>query len=228
MEITFPIMDLPAELRTIIYEFVVLGLPISLDTRPKSTRLSRAYPFTSPTALLLSSKAIHREFSDVLRKVATSAEFPTAEIQAHICDFDFDAIPAALEGLSPYQNGVAKARIKHVKLRFLKWRSKNDGRSLRSWCHKCAVKDKIVRYTMDGRDSRERKSRAEIDCRRFLAEYIRLQAILIGAWSGVRKRAMDERVKIYSAVVGPYNPSVRRNDGYLDDFLCRPRQYHLE
>ncbi|KAI7370598.1 hypothetical protein KC354_g1148 [Hortaea werneckii] len=194
MEDTFPIMELPVELRTIVYEFVVLESGIKLDMRRRSRRSSCTYPFTSTCGLPLTSKAVHREFSGVLYKLATSAEFLTAETQASVCDYNFAKIYDLLEWVPLARRSTVRLKIKHVNLSFTNLRSMFNTepfQSLRGWCGECAMLGVTARYTFAGAISGEdeglqlaavQRSRDEKDPTR-----------LLGGWL---ERFLNERIKI--------------------------------
>ncbi|KAI6801414.1 hypothetical protein KC363_g1320 [Hortaea werneckii] len=201
MENTFPIMELPPELRTIIYEFVVLESGIKLDMRRRSRRSPCTYPFTSTSGLLLTSKAVHCEFSGVLYKVATSAEFPTAEIQASVCDYNFVKIYDVLEWVPRAQRNIVRLKIKHVNLSFTNLDSMfylKPIQRLEEWCDECATLGVTARYTFADAFSGDDEGLRVAAVERSLDEkdLSRLRS------SGPYERFLNERTKILSAILG--------------------------
>ncbi|KAI7162410.1 hypothetical protein KC349_g2024 [Hortaea werneckii] len=201
MENTFPIMELPPELRTIIYEFVVLDSGVKLDMRRRSRRSPLAYPFTSTCGLLVSSKAVHREFSCVLHKVATSTEFSTAEIQADVCDYNFAKICSSLDSVPLAQRSIVRLKIKHVKLSFTSLDSMfsiEPSYRLEDWCELCAMLMVTAHYTFCGASSGEDEGLRLSAVRRSEDEKS-LSHLGSGDWF---ERFLNERIKILSAILG--------------------------
>ncbi|KAI6897545.1 hypothetical protein KC318_g12072 [Hortaea werneckii] len=198
---TFPIMDLPPELRTIVYEFVVLDSDIKLDMRRRSRRSPCTYPFTSTCEVLLTAKAVHREFSGVLYKVATSAEFPTAEIQASVCDYNFAKIYDLLEWVPLAQRSIVRLKVKHVKLSFTSLDSTfsiEPWYRLEEWCELCAMLGVTAHYTFCGASSGEDEGLRLSAVRRSADEKSRSR-LRPGDWF---ERFLNERIKILSAILG--------------------------
>lgn len=194
-------MDLPPELRFIIYEFVVLDSDINLDMRRRSRRSPCAYPFTSTCGILLTSKAVHREFSGVLYKVATYAEFPTAEIQASVCDYNFAKIHDLLDSVPLAQRSIVRLKIKHVKLSFTSLDSMFSTEPwyrLERWCERCALLGVTAHYTFCGASSGEDKGLRLSAVRRSEDEK-NLSQFRSGDWF---ERFLNERIKILSAILG--------------------------
>ncbi|KAI7210656.1 hypothetical protein KC333_g8115 [Hortaea werneckii] len=201
MENTFPIMELPPELRTIIYEFVVLDSDIKLDMRRRSRRSSCTYPFTSTCGLLLTSKAVHHEFSGVLYKVATSAECPTAEIQASVCDYNSAKICDSLDSVPLAQRSIVRLKVKHVRLSFTSLDStfsSEPSYRLEDWCELCAILGVTARYTFSGASSGEDEGLRRSAVRRSEDEKS-LSHLGSGDWFA---RFLNERIKILSAILG--------------------------
>ncbi|KAI7271544.1 hypothetical protein KC343_g3713 [Hortaea werneckii] len=201
MENTFPIMDLPAELRTIIYEFVVLDSGIKLDMRRRSRRSPCTYPFTSTSGLLLTSKTVHREFSGALYKVATSAAFPTAEIQASVCDYNFAKIYDPLDWMPQALRTIVRLKIKHVNLSFTNLKSMFCNESFDRfavWGRECGMLEVAARYTFAGAISGEDEGLRLAAIQRSFDEK-GLSRIHLEDWY---ERSLNGRIKILSAILG--------------------------
>ncbi|KAI7283646.1 hypothetical protein KC345_g2815 [Hortaea werneckii] len=228
MESIFPIMELPSELRTIIYEFVVLGSIIGLDTPPPlirailfadprlgfrsgysyNTPTYRAYPFTSTLGLLLCSKVVHREFSDVLHEVAISPKFPTAEIQANIWDFSFQY---GIRGALPdgqlcvpeevcVQEDVVFAKAKHMKFSFTNFDVQGAKSDIKDWCLFFDRSDQPIRYTLDERYPPNEKLKGEL--RRWKKKTERRLCEMEDLLGSKGNRNYETRIRICSAVLG--------------------------
>ncbi|GAB1740424.1 hypothetical protein NU219Hw_g5529t1 [Hortaea werneckii] len=198
---TFPIMDLPPELRFIIYEFIVLDSGINLDMRRRSRRSPCTYPFTSTCGILLTSKPVHREFSGVLYKVATSAEFPTAEIQASVCDYNFAKIHDLLDSVPLAQRSIVNLKIKHVKLSFTSLDSMFSTEPwyrLEGWCDRCALLGVTAHYTFCGASSGEDEGLRLSAVRRSEDEKSLSQLPSGDSF----ERFLNERIRILSAILG--------------------------
>lgn len=209
MENTFPIMELPPELRNIIYELVVLDSGIKLDVRRRSRRSPCAYPFTSTCGLLLTSKAVHREFSGALYKVATSPEFPTAEIEASVCDYNFAKICDPLDRMPLAKSSIVRLKIKHVNLSFTSlvsmfYQAPFD--RLEEWCDECATLGVTARYTFAGAISGEDNGLRLAAVWRWLDEK-KLSRPRFGGWF---ERLLKERIKILSAILGEQSLARKR------------------
>lgn len=194
-------MDLPPELRTIIYEFVVLDSDIKLDMRRRSRRSPCTYPFTSTCGLLLTSKAVHRESSGVLYKVATSAEFPTAEIQASVCDYNFAKIDDLLEWVPLAQRSIVRLKITHVRLSFTSLDSvffMEPWYRLKGWCERCAMLGVTAHYTFSGAVSGEDEGLRLSAVHRSIDE----KELSRECWSDRIERFLKERIKVLSAILG--------------------------
>ncbi|KAI7231836.1 hypothetical protein KC330_g6227 [Hortaea werneckii] len=220
MAFTFPIMELPSELRTIIYDFVFLGSIIGLDTPPPLFRANlfadprpqyrgssyktptyRAYPFTSTSGLLLCSKAVHREFSDVLHEVAISPKFPTAEIQANIWDFSLDdGIWNALANQRLFaQEDIVFAKVKHIKFSFTKFDLQGTKRDIRAWCLQFDKMDQPVRCILDERYPPKEKLKGKL--RRWKKKTERHLREWEDPLGSKGNRYLETRLRICSAVL---------------------------
>ncbi|KAK4550680.1 hypothetical protein LTR36_000259 [Oleoguttula mirabilis] len=116
-----PLLQLPRELRNMIYELVILDQPIGIKegASPQQSAQPGTSLFTSKEAIILASQQIHDEYLEIQSKLATSPKFPEVVIEVVISHMDFAKLVAFSEVTAPSDRSVISTKL-HVKLAFTK------------------------------------------------------------------------------------------------------------
>ncbi|KAK5122710.1 hypothetical protein LTR85_003625 [Meristemomyces frigidus] len=91
-------LDLPRELRNIIYEFAVLAQPFGIK---QTASPRRRQLFTSRSSLESASKQVREEYLETVEKFALSPEWPEIVIEMPVMDMNFINLIALTAMLTP-------------------------------------------------------------------------------------------------------------------------------
>lgn len=126
-----PFLNLPAELRNHICEFVALNQqPFQLEWQgPFQDFIS-----TKGHGLVSACRQLHDEYTSVLRKVALA---PGSTIVAAVHDFDFSDLAAVVDTLKPEEIATANRNHSFVAQLFVRDVGKEEANNLRDWLDVC-------------------------------------------------------------------------------------------